>query len=364
MVDADRDEGPDEEYGVLKAEDDPRSKEEIVSTIARKHPIELEEQIDTLDSPVVIECASPGWQPDVWPPEDAYPEGESPPNYTEAGDTRYSAIPCSIEDQAQTLIDAIEEGCAATHVHPRDPEDCLGTDDVGLLADIYDRVFDATDAVTVQHSWQLTDGGSVDYVEMAREKLAAADGSNKYIQASIVLWPTFDSYPERYSERVSEGVEFYREHDIKPIHKVRSEYDTRKLYRELNRMDYLEDEDPLCIFHDMGHPFGWPLDQDPWMPIEMIAGLEGTKQRFPDDTVIGVCSGGRNWLPITMEAIVRGVDYIRVGIEDYYWMYPHRDEVIQHNIDCVRKVVQMCEILGRDVATPEQARDILGIELT
>jgi len=132
---------------------------------------------------------------------------------------------------------------------------------------------------------------------------------------------------------VAEGVEFYREHDIKPIHKVRSEYDRRKLHRALNRTGLI-DENPLRTSQDMGHPFGWPLDQDPWMPIEMIAGLEGTKQRFPDDAVIGVCSGGRNWLPIAMEAIARGVDYVRVGIEDYYWRYPHRDEVIQHNIDC------------------------------
>jgi len=357
--------GPEgnEEYGVLKAEDDPRPKEQIVSTIARRHPIELEERIDTLDKPIVIECASPGWQPDVWPPEDAYPEGELPPNYTEAGDVRYPAVPCSIEDQAETLIEAVEAGCATTHVHPRDPEDCLGTDDVGLLAEIYDRVFEAVDPVTVQHSWQLTDDNSIDYVSMAEEKLAAADGSNDYIQASIVLWPPFDYYPENYTERMAEGVEFYREHDIKPIHKVRSQYNTRKLRRELERTGLL-DEDPLCVFHDMGHPFGWPLDQDPWMPIEMISSLEGTKQRFPDDTVIGVCSGGRNWLPITMEAIVRGVDYVRVGIEDYYWMYPHRDEVIQHNIDCVRKVVKMCEVLGREIATPDQAREILGITRT
>lgn len=353
----------DEEYGVLKEADDPRSKEEVVSTIARRHPIELEDRISTLDDPVIIECASPGWQPDVWPPEDAYPDGELPPNYTEAGDTRYSAVPCSIEDQAQTLIDAVEAGCATTHLHPRDPADCLATDDVELLTEIYDRVFEAVDPVTVQHSWQLTRGGSIDYVELAEQKLAAADGSNEYIQASIVLWPPFDFYPDNYADRVGEAIEYYRANDIKPIHKVRSEYNTRKLYRELDRGGYL-DEDPLCVFHDMGHPFGWPLDQDPWMPIEMIAGLEGTKQRFPDDTVIGVCSGGRNWLPITMEAIARGVDYVRVGIEDFYWMYPHRDEVIEYNIDCVQKVVKLCEVLGREVASPDQARDILGVTHT
>jgi len=352
-----------DEYGVLKEADDPRPKSEIVSTIARRHPIELEERIDTLADPLIIECASPGWQPDVWPPSDAYPDEDLPPNYTAAGEPRYPAIPCSIEDQAQTLIDAVEAGCATTHLHPRDPADCLGTDDVDLLAEIYDRVFDAVDPITVQHSWQLTADGSIDYVDIAERTLAAADGSNEYIQASIILWPPFDFYPEDYTAKVTEAIDFYRDHEIKPIHKVRSEYNTRKLYRELDRADRLDGE-PLCVFHDMGHPFGWPLDQDPWMPIEMIAGLEGTKQRFPEDTVIGVCSGGRNWLPITLEAIVRGVDYVRVGIEDFYWMYPHRDEVIQHNIECVRKVVDLCEILGREVATPAQARDILGVART
>jgi uncharacterized protein (DUF849 family) len=354
----------DPRLGPLKVEDDPRSKEDIISTIAQRHPIELEEKLDTLAKPLIIECASPGWQPDVWPPEDAYPRG-LPPNYTEAGEVRYPAVPCSLESQAEEIIKASEAGCAAAHIHPRDPADCLGSDNVEMLAEIYDRIFAETDVVSAQHAWQLTSDDSIDYVTMAQEKLEIADGSNKYVQASIMLWPPLDTYPKQYTERMAEGVEFYRENNIKPIHKVRSAYHTRRAYRDLEEMGLL-DEDPLCVFHDMGHPFGWPLDQDPWMPIEMITHLEETKQRFDaaDDLVIGVCTGGRNWLPITLEAILRGVDYIRIGIEDFYWMYPHRDEVIQENMEVVQKVVDFCEIIGREIATPEQARDIMGIELT
>ena len=50
-----------------------------------------------------------------------------------------------------------------------------------------------------------------------------------------------------------------------------------------------------------------------------------------------------------------------IGIEDFYWMYPHRDEIIQENIDCVRKITQFCDLIGRELASPAQARDILGI---
>jgi len=80
--------------------------------------------------------------------------------------------------------------------------------------------------------------------------------------------------------------------------------------------------------------------------------------------VIGVFSGGRNWMPITMTAILAGVDFVRVGIEDYYWMYPHKDEVIHSNLECIKKIVDFCGLIGRRLAGVEEARNILGVELT
>jgi uncharacterized protein (DUF849 family) len=61
-------------------------------------------------------------------------------------------------------------------------------------------------------------------------------------------------------------------------------------------------------------------------------------------------------------AILTGVDYVRIGIEDYYWMYPHRDEVIQRNMDIVDKITGFCDIVGREVATPAQAREMLDMD--
>ena len=67
---------------------------------------------------------------------------------------------------------------------------------------------------------------------------------------------------------------------------------------------------------------------------------------------------------ITMTAILAGVDFVRVGIEDVYWMYPHRDEVIQSNMACVEKIVDFCSLIGRRIVGVEEARKILGIKLT
>jgi uncharacterized protein (DUF849 family) len=117
------------------------------------------------------------------------------------------------------------------------------------------------------------------------------------------------------------------------------------------------------LVHDMGHPNGWTMDIDPWWPIDMITSLETSKERIPN-SVIGVYSGGRNWMRITMMAILAGVDLVRVGIEDCYWMYAHRDDVIQRNIDAVNKITDFCKLIGRRVASPTEAREILGIERT
>lgn len=87
------------------------------------------------------------------------------------------------------------------------------------------------------------------------------------------------------------------------------------------------------------------------------------KERLPD-CIISIETGGRNWLPITITAILAGVDLMRVGMEDCYWMYPHRDDIIRSNTQAIKKTVDFCHRIGRETATIRQAREILGIELT
>jgi len=57
-----------------------------------------------------------------------------------------------------------------------------------------------------------------------------------------------------------------------------------------------------------------------------------------------------------------GVDIVRVGMEDHLWMYPHKDEKIRNNADEVRKIATIARELGRPIATPAEARKIMGIQ--
>jgi uncharacterized protein (DUF849 family) len=82
---------------------------------------------------------------------------------------------------------------------------------------------------------------------------------------------------------------------------------------------------------------------------------------MPEDSIISLSAGGRNWLAMSTFAILLGVDTIRVGMEDHVHMYPHKTEKIRRSADEVRKIATIARELGREIATPAEARTRMGI---
>lgn len=81
-------------------------------------------------------------------------------------------------------------------------------------------------------------------------------------------------------------------------------------------------------------------------------------REFPEDT-LWLCSGiGPFQLPITTLAILMG-GHVRVGLEDN--VYYRRGEKAKSNAQLVERVVRLAHELNREVATPAQARKMLGI---
>ncbi|MGZ6236527.1 MAG: 3-keto-5-aminohexanoate cleavage protein, partial [Syntrophales bacterium] len=79
---------------------------------------------------------------------------------------------------------------------------------------------------------------------------------------------------------------------------------------------------------------------------------------MPRDSMFQAIGVGLNQMPvITMSIIVGG--HVRVGFEDN--LFYKRGELLKSAAQKVRQVVQLAEIMGREVATPKQARQMLGI---
>ena len=82
-------------------------------------------------------------------------------------------------------------------------------------------------------------------------------------------------------------------------------------------------------------------------------------ESLPEGAVWSACGVGRFQLPITMLSIAMGGG-ARVGIEDSIH-YDIERKRLATNGDLVERVVRIARELGRDIATPSEAREMLGL---
>lgn len=305
------------------------------------YPVEKELPIATLDKPLIIECAFPGWI-----------SLSVNPN-----------IPFRTPDVAKEIVDSINEGASVIHVHPRDPEDGAPRVDPALLKETLDMVFqECPDVVTWNHSWRGERLQPIDYREHTA-MLLGYRGGIKYIQGSVVLIkgnPMELNMPLDGSEdSIREGVVFLEEHGVKPIFQIYDTFGIQWLKREIIDEGIAKSKPYICNLH-MGKHHSLYVGQDPWGFLQLFTSINMLKATIPD-CVVGVFAGGRNWLPITTAAIMLGADVVRTGVEDAYWVYPHRSEIITKNSDVVAKVARIATELGRKIATPEMVRKICGM---
>jgi 3-keto-5-aminohexanoate cleavage enzyme len=81
-------------------------------------------------------------------------------------------------------------------------------------------------------------------------------------------------------------------------------------------------------------------------------------REFPEGSIWLTSGIGPHQLPMTTMALILG-GHVRVGLEDN--VYYKRGELAKGNAQLVERAVRLAHELGREVATPAQARDMLGL---
>lgn len=81
-------------------------------------------------------------------------------------------------------------------------------------------------------------------------------------------------------------------------------------------------------------------------------------ESLPSGSTFTVSGIGRTQLPLNTMAILMG-GHVRVGFEDN--IYFQRGKLADSNEDFVRRIVLLAKVLGREIATPDEARAILGL---
>lgn len=84
-------------------------------------------------------------------------------------------------------------------------------------------------------------------------------------------------------------------------------------------------------------------------------------RELPANSLFAACGIGKFQWPMTTMSILMG-GHVRVGLEDN--LYLRRGQKLKHNREAVEKVACIAQELNREVATPAQTREVLGISPT
>jgi uncharacterized protein (DUF849 family) len=278
-------------------------------------------------------------------------------------------LPVTADHIATDAIEAAEAGAAILHLHARNPDDGRPTQDPAAFAAFLPRIKQATGAVL-----NLTTGGSPTMTVEERLqpalKFAPEVASLNMGSMNFGLYPMLGRYEKfrhdwepEYLEKTRDTVFKNTFKDIEHILRhcggngTRFEfecYDTNHLYALAHFRDRGLVEGPLFIQTVFGILGGIGTHPDD------VSHMKRTADRlFGDSYVWSVLGAGRHQLPITTMAAAMGGN-VRVGLEDSLWDGPGR--LATSNAAQVCRIRQVLDGLGLEIATPDEARDMLALK--
>ncbi len=272
---------------------------------------------------------------------------------------------------AEQAIEAAQAGAAILHLHARDPRDGRPSADPRVFDQFVPRIKAATDAViniTTGGSTRMTLEERLAYPLRAKPEMCSLNmGSMNFSVHPLAR--KYSQWQHDWEKPYVEGMEdlIFRNtfRDIKHILQVLGQecgtrfefecYDVGHLYSLAHFVDEGLVEGPLFIQGILGILGG--LGPDP----ENLVTLKSTADRLfgRGGYRFSVLGAGRHQMPLlTMGAVLGGS--VRVGLEDS--LYLGKGQLARSCAEQVRKIRRILEELSLEVATPAEARAMLGLK--
>ncbi len=282
-------------------------------------------------------------------------------------------LPRTPKEIAQDVIAAYKEGACLAHLHTRDLKTGRPSTRTDLLKETIDTIRAECPDIIIQPSaaeGYRPEAGQYTYETMKPMVEALHELGRGYMESTIFtpisyaqgtiidgfVTVTKESVTLATEENAVNTIRFLQENRIKPELMCHNWEGILNVKEWLIKPRILEK--PYFLSMGPGMHNAAETYPDPWGYLY----LTGMMNMMPEDTITGVSIGGRNWLAISTFAILLGVDFVRVGMEDHLWMYPHRDEIIQHSADEARKIATIAHELGREVGSVNEARSLLRLD--
>jgi len=255
-------------------------------------------------------------------------------------------LPEQPNEISESAYACYQEGASIIHIHARE-KDGNTTGSKEVFQDIHDRIR-AKCNVIIQDS---TGGGPNLSFEQRIECIYA-----KPEMASLnmgTMMRISGQYKGTPFSNMREDIEIYvtrmKELGIKPEMEVYS----HAMFREIeNLIKKGLVEKPYYINLVLGMAYQGAVEATPEYLNSLISFL-------PEGTIFNVTPVGAAQLPLTTMAMILG-GCCRVGMEDN--IYYRKGELVKNNAQFVARAIRIAREMNKEPATPDEARQILGLK--
>jgi uncharacterized protein (DUF849 family) len=267
-------------------------------------------------------------------------------------------LPITPAQIADAAIDAAKAGAAVVHIHVRDPQ----TGAPSMELEHYRQVVERIRASDTDLIINLTTGPGGRFMPSDDDPRIAAPGSTlvppqRRVEHVVALRPEICSLDLNTMwfgnavvintpGNVTIMAEAIREAGVKPELEVFDSGDIQLAHQLLESAVLPR---PPLFQVVLGIRNGFPATPET---------LLYAKSLLPADADWAAMGTGRMEFPVVAQACLLG-GHVRVGLEDN--LYLNKGVLAPSNAALVERAVTIVELLGRSVATPAEARSILGL---
>ena len=285
-------------------------------------------------------------------------------------------LPITPEQIAQSAIEAAEAGAASVHIHVRNPQEGPFYGAPASEMKLFEEVIERIRAVNKDVIICTTTGGGVGMtVEERVQVVSEFKPELASMNAGTINWGVFEvaSNPKIQWKYPWEKPGYASSFDAIFSNTFKGMTGYLDIFNEVGTKPELE-----C--YDVGHIHNvkWLIDHGyvkgkPF--LQFVTGITGAIGGSPEsvivmkqtaDQILGVGNyefsafgAGKTEYPCCMQSLLLG-GHVRVGMEDNLFLGKGR--IAKSNAELVEKMASLMRTLDYEIATPAEAREILGIQ--
>jgi len=252
------------------------------------------------------------------------------------------AVPYSPDEIAQAAIECHHAGAAIVHIHVRDPKTGRPDSNIELFREVLDRIRSECNLIInlTTSGFHIDDPNPIEIrlqpISLQPEICSLDIGSINFPDRTFINPP---DWGETAAKRMLDW-------GVKPEIEI---FDVGHISQALSLASKCLFQEPLYFQLCMG--VRWGIEATPENLIFL-------RDKLPPGSRWSVLGIGKHQLPMIAMGILLGGN-IRVGFEDN--IYLRKGILAESNAQLVTMAVDLSRSLQREVATPDEAREILGI---